>query len=377
MSPSPRAQDGALTAIHLEFIQNQAEVNDGKALEQVEAYHRALFLNRHAGDLERLRQESLLRENRLGYLETRLRDTHGRLAEIEKLVPVEVEGIPDVLPTTPWNWWDRTMFILSLLGVAALLIFGVLNVSFNLLESGLVTFMENPVRAYFWAALLPVGALAVKVGWDFLQGQRRREVYLWCCLIAGLAGVLVWVVAYASVYPTLSKTAEEHLETLSVFDGGGQDGAAGLPGAGGVKRVDMLIVAAQAVAEIFLSAVLGMYMTMIYGRHRPVRLAGNPMFGQLDEERRALEEAVAQERSALGISKGEETRLEHQLAAFVAFARSMYERESALKRSQNRQQQALLDKIAEQLQGQSRPQEGPDVEGDGRRRVLTLNRAES
>ena len=93
------------------------------------------------------------------------------------------------------------MFAAALLGIASLIVFGVLNISFNLLESGLVTFMENPVRAYFWTALLPVGALGVKVGWDFLQNRRIRDMYLWACLALGVGGVLVWVAAYASIYP--------------------------------------------------------------------------------------------------------------------------------------------------------------------------------
>src|SRR5881396_4294701 len=97
------------------------------------------------------------------------------------------------------------MFIVGCLGIVCLITFGVWNISFNLLESGLITFRENPVRSYLWAALLPVGALAVKIGWDFLQDRRRRDVYLWSCLLLGMLGVIVWAGAYASVYPTLSK----------------------------------------------------------------------------------------------------------------------------------------------------------------------------
>jgi hypothetical protein len=249
------------------------------------------------------------------------------------------------------------MFAIAGLGIAALLVFGVLNVSFNLLESGLVTFLENPVRAYFWAALLPVGALAVKVGWDCLQRQRSRELYLWTCLGLGLAGVLVWVGAYASVYPTLSKTTAEHLASLSVYD---QSPADSPLTSGGAKRIDMAIVTAQAAAEIFLSAVLGMYMTVLYSRHRPVRLATNPEFEQLDEERRALEEAVAREGLALAEARGNAARLEQQLAAFVAFARSMFQKEAALRRDQGHHRRLRLDQISQQLRDQLR-----SVEGDG------------
>lgn len=340
-------------AVHLEFIQNQAGLPESEGAEEIEAYHRALFLHHHAEDLERFQQQGRIHEDRLAHLETRLKETHTKLAGLEKLIPVSLDGEPDVKPTSPWNFWDRSMFVAASLGILCLLVFGVLNVSFNLLESGLVTFSENPVRAYFWSALLPVGALAVKVGWDLLQSRRVRDIYLWTCLAAGIVGVLVWVAAYATVYPTLSKSVNEHIASLSVFDQSESRGRSLIGmNAVGTKWIDVATVAAQAVAEIFLSAVLGMYLTMLYSRHRPVRLAGNPAFTQLDEERRLLEESVARERLALGEARGNQSRLENQLCALVAFAKSMFQKEAALRRDQSQQKQLMLDKISEQLRSQ-------------------------
>ena len=322
-------------------------------MEEIESYHRALFLHHHAGEMERFQQQSRIHEDRLGHLEMRLKGMHTKLAGLEQLVPVNLEGEPDIKPTEPWNLWDRVMLLGAALGIASLLLFGVLNISFNLLESGLVTFLENPIRAYFWAALLPVGALAVKVGWDFLQSRKMRDVYLWACLAAGIAGVLVWVAAYATVYPTLSKTTNEHIESLSVFDEGTRQASALLgTTAAGAKWIDVITVAAQAVAEIFLSAVLGMYMTKVYERHRPVRLAGNPLFTQLDGERRLLEESVARERMALAEARGNHSRLENQLSALISFAKSMFQKETGLRRDQSQQKRLLLDQISEQLRNQ-------------------------
>jgi hypothetical protein len=312
--PKINRNGGTPPTIHLEYIQNRAEAGDEDGVAAVEEYHRAIFLNRHAGDLERHQQQGKLHEDRLVYLETRLRDARSKLAGLDPLSPVDVNGERDVRPTAPWNLWDRAMFVASLLGIASLLIFGVLNVSFNLLESGLVTFVESPVRGYFWAALLPVGALAVKVGWDFLQSPRRRERYLWTCLLSGLAGVLVWVAAYASVYPTLSRSTDEQIAALTVFDA--DENGAGLGGltAAGAKRIDMIIVTAQAIAEIFLS--------------------------------------VAQERAAIANARGGESQLKHQLTAFVAFARSMFEKETAVRRNESHRQRLLLDQISTQLRTQ-------------------------
>jgi hypothetical protein len=219
-----------------------------------------------------------------------------------------------------------------------------------LLESGLITFRENPFRSYLWAALLPVGALAVKVGWDVLQVRTRRDAYLWGCLILGMVGVLVWAAAYACVYPTLSKGINEHIASLTVFDNPASASASGSPlNFAGAKWIDSLTVAAQALAEIFLSAVLGMYLTNIYARHRPVRLARDPAFAQLDQERLALEERIARERLNLGEATGNILRLENQLSALIAYGTSLFHRETARRQDQSEKRQVILDQLSEHL----------------------------
>jgi hypothetical protein len=338
------------SSIHLEFIRSVIDSGEEGGVDNVEGFHRALFLHQHGADLERLRLERQTSEERLAALEPRLQQTQRNLATQERYVPAIEDGIPDDQPTAPWNLWDRLMFTIAALSVLCLLVFGVLNVSFNLLESGIVTFSQNPVRAYLWAALLPVGALVVKVGWDLLRSRRARAIYLWTCLTAGLIAVLVWVTAYASVYPSLSRTTEEQIAALSVFsDATPADDSFWGTTAGGVKRLDMILVAAQAIAEICLSAALGIYMTQVYQRHRPVRLAANPTFAQLDEDRRLLEQEVTRERRALASALGQQCRLEQQLSVFVAYARSLYQREIAARQDRTHQKRRLIEEMADQL----------------------------
>ena len=337
-------------AVHLEFIHNQLANSADAAAEEIEEYHRALFLHHHALEWEKHRQQAKTVQDRLAFLEGRLKDTQVRLSERPKLVPVNIDGREDTTPTSPWNGWDRTMFVVCALAIVGLITFGVLNISFNLLESGFVTFRDSPFRSYLWAALLPVGALAVKVGWDFLEDNRKRNIYLWTALGLGLLGVLVWVTAYACVYPTLSKGIDEHIASMSVFD---QPGATAAPLArlnfAGAKWIDMITVAGQAVAEIFLSAVLGMYLTVLYSRHRPVRLAQDPAFAQLEQERRSLDESIARERSALGEANGNLLRLENQLSALIAYGKSMFHRESARRQDQSEKRQVILDQLSDHL----------------------------
>jgi hypothetical protein len=336
-------------AVHLEFIQNQLD-NGSASSEEIEKYHRALFLHHHAIEWEKHRQMARIHEDRLCFLEGRLKEKQVELSERQQLVPVTLDGQEDTRPTLPWNGWDLFMFVLGLLAIVALIGFGVLNISFNLLESGFVTFRENPIRSYLWAALLPVGALGVKIGWDVLQDRRHRAVYLWTCLAAGIAGVFVWLGAYACVYPTLSKGIDEQIAGLTVFDGKSQAPAnVARFNFAGAKWVDVVTVTGQAVAEIFLSAVIGMYLTSLYARHRPVRLAYDPAFTQLDEERRSLEESVARERAALGEANGNLVRLENQLSALIAYGKSMFHREAAKRQNQVEKRQIILDQLSDHL----------------------------
>ena len=87
-------------AVHLEFIQNQLE-NAGSSVDEIEKYHRALFLHHHAIELEKHRQEVKIHEDRLCFLEGRLREARLGLSERPKLVPVTVDGEEDIRPTHP------------------------------------------------------------------------------------------------------------------------------------------------------------------------------------------------------------------------------------------------------------------------------------
>jgi hypothetical protein len=349
---SNTVEAGITPPVHLEFIQNQLE-NPGAstaAAGEIEQYHRALFMHHHAVEWEQTRQKARTHAERLAFLESRLKENELSLSKRPGLVPVLVDGREDTAPSPPWNSWESLMFVLCCLAIVCLIAFGVCNISFNLLESGFVTFRENPLRAYLWTALLPVGALAIKVGWDCVQDKRTRDRYLWSCLAAGILGVLVWVAAYATVYPTLSKGINDQIASLTVFDGASGSGAAprGVNFAG-AKWIDVVTVAGQAVAEMFLSAVLGMYLTILYARHRPVRLALDPAAAQLNQERGKLEESIARERHGLGEADGNIVRLENQLAALLAYGKSMFHREAARRQDQTQKRQIILEQLSDHV----------------------------
>jgi hypothetical protein len=307
-------------------------------------------MHQHAVEWEKYRQQARTHEERLAFLESQMKTADLDLAARTKFVTASVDGQDDIKPSCPWNGWDVLMFCAGCAGIACLITFGVWNISFNLLESGLVTFRENPLRSYLWAALLPVGALGVKIGWDFLQDRKRRDAYQWVCLALGMAGVLVWVAAYACVYPTLSKGINEHIASLTVFDNQTQAAPAALGlNFAGAKWIDVITVAAQATAEIFLSAVIGIYLTGLYAKHRPVRMARDPAFEQLTRQRRDLEQQIARERLGLGEATGNLSRLENELSAMVSYAQSMFHREAARRQDQTEKRQVILDQLSEHL----------------------------
>src|SRR3984957_8568010 len=347
----PKPNEAGITPpVHLEFIQNQLENPGATTLagEEIEQYHRALFLHHHAVEWEHARQKARTHAERLAFLEGRLKETELRLTERPGLVHVMVDGREDTVPSPPWNAWELFMFAICCLGIVCLIAFGVSNISFNLLESGFITFRENPLRAYLWSALLPVGALAIKVGWDCVPERRLRDRYLWLCLGMGVLGVLVWVAAYASVYPSLSKGINDQIASLTVFDAPSASGPTprGLNFAG-AKWIDVITVAGQAVAEIFLSAVLGMYLTILYARHRPVRLALDPATAQLAQERGRIETTIARERHGLGEANGSIVKLENQLAALLAYGKSMFHRENARRQDQTQKGQIILEQLSD------------------------------
>src|SRR5215218_9985511 len=71
---------GTITpSVHLEFIQNQVGLSETASLEEIEAYHRALFLHQHAGEMELNQQQARIHEDRLVRLESRLKEIQSKL----------------------------------------------------------------------------------------------------------------------------------------------------------------------------------------------------------------------------------------------------------------------------------------------------------
>ena len=331
------------TPIHLEYIRHLADISEDNGEEQITNYHRAMFTNKHGAELEQLAHQIKHSETRLDGLEPEWRRATEKLNAIDPLFPNNGSAAKTEESPQPWNHWDRWMFVMAGIGVVCLVVFGVLNISFNLIESGLVLFGDHPYRAYFWAALLPVGALGIKIGWDLITSRSFKSIYVWCCLGTGFLGVLVWLQSYASIYPSLSMSTAEQLESIHLLTD--QETADPKVPFGKVKWVDMILVVSQAIAELFLSALLGIYMTIIYQKHRTIKPSIHPEYLYWDGERLKLERSVFDERKTLATARGRMKELDSQLAVYLAYAKSVYQRELVLSQNHCFRKERLLTEL--------------------------------
>ena len=333
--------------IHLEYIRHLADISDDNGEEQITKYHQAMFTHKHGAELEQLAHQVKHSETRLDGLEPEWRRVTEKVNEIDPILPNQGNATKSEEPPQLWNHWDRWMFVMAGIGVVCLVVFGVLNISFNLIESGLVLFGDHPYRAYFWAALLPVGALGIKIGWDLITSRSFKSIYVWCCLVTGFLGVLIWLLSYASIYPSLSMSTAEQLESIQLFTD--QETADLTVPFGNVKWVDMALVVSQAIAELFLSALLGIYMTIIYQKHRTIKPSIHPEYLHWDGERLKLERSVFDERKTLATARGRMKELDSQLAVYLAFAKSVYQRELALSQNDSSRKERLLTDLASEV----------------------------
>src|SRR2546430_14359894 len=97
--------EGIVPAVHLEFIQNQLENPHDSGSQEIEQYHRALFLHHHAVEWEKHRQEAKVHEDRLLFLEGQLKNTDAALNEHKRLGPGVFSGEEGTKASPPGNGW--------------------------------------------------------------------------------------------------------------------------------------------------------------------------------------------------------------------------------------------------------------------------------
>jgi hypothetical protein len=69
----------------------------------------------------------------------------------------------------------------------------------------------------------------------------------------------------------------------------------------------------------------------------------------LDQERGKLAERIAHERLGLGDANGKIVQLENQLAALLAYGKSMFHRETARRQDQTQKRQIILEQLSDHV----------------------------
>jgi hypothetical protein len=70
---------------------------------------------------------------------------------------------------------------------------------------------------------------------------------------------------------------------------------------------------------------------------------------QLEQERGRLDERIARERQGLGEANGNIVKLENQLAALLAYGKSMFHREAARREDQTQKRQIILEQLSDHV----------------------------
>ncbi len=83
----------------------------------------------------------------------------------------------------------------------------------------------------------------------------------------------------------------------------------------------------------------------------------DPATVQLSHERSRLEESIARERQGLGEANGNIVKLENQLAALLAYGKSMFHRETARRQDQTQKRQIILEQLSDHVRHHLDPAE--------------------
>ena len=87
----------------------------------------------------------------------------------------------------------------------------------------------------------------------------------------------------------------------------------------------------------------------------------DPAYSQLSQERHRLENLIATERLSFGEATGHLARLENQLAALIAYGKSMFHREAAKRQDHSEKRRVILDQLSDHLRNHLDAIEQPTI----------------
>jgi hypothetical protein len=292
------------------FIEAEAGAGDDAGASRVADHHRNLHTMARGGamfTLERIRQKVEANLSSIGEGIVRLR------AQLTKTR--QWDDTPSAQPAKPWAWWEIGGAVLNGVGALACLFIDVHTYCVNLMESGLRTFREDPVSAYFYGGL----ALGLPVGLKTLLGRFGHKDGGVCRLWRGLAIATVALciagfVAFALAYPSPGSAPSG----FGSLVGGAAAHSAESPEVQKVFSVLLMVVTGA------ISALLWHNLTTTLEEHRRSGREINEQWKVLREELERLEACRHIEMETLGAIEGKLAEYRAEQNALVDSATNFY-----------------------------------------------------
>ena len=181
----------------------------------------------------------------------------------------------------------------------------------NLIGSGVVVFLDNPLLPASMASLAPLCGFAIKSVNGFLRSGWQTRSYIFSLVSAMMVSVVLWIVLYADSYHGLSPNA---------FGGGFLDDASWWDG---IRDTIFIIVSLS--TEILIGAVFALRLTIIAGRYSPDYSHPNQDYVELENRETVLEKRLPKLVAELDALTDEQGKFEAELKGYINTALMMFE----------------------------------------------------
>ena len=292
-----------------DFIDAETHAETEKGETRVAEQHRNLHIMARGGEmrtLERKRESVAANLNRVVQGIERL--------SIQMKRTRQWMDTPSAEPPKAWTWWE--VLGAGVLGIAALacLFADVHTYWVNLMESGIRTFVENPISAGLYGAL----ALVLPFGLKFVLGRFSRKDSGPCPLARTIVGLTIVCALAAFVAFAMSFRApgEESAASFGSLASDSVEAQSAVP-----QRVFTVLLM---ITTGMLSAVLGHWLTLVLEEHRRGGRVLNPQYAVVRDELERLQLIENYERETLGAIEGKLAELQAEQSALVDSATNLF-----------------------------------------------------
>ncbi|TLP43451.1 hypothetical protein FDK21_18035 [Cohaesibacter sp. CAU 1516] len=277
----------------------------------------AAFYAAYMGSLTWLKSKITRKEEQYQFAKTELSDVKAKLRETSEKTPSwrgnRDKDDADMVEAEFCEWQSRHKVEVFILGAATSMavVASFITAYTNLIGSGVVVFLDNPLLPASMAALAPLCGFAIKSIHGFLRNGWQTRVYIFSLVSAMLVSVCLWILLYANSYHGLSSsvTGGGILDETSWWD----------------QVRDTVFIIVSLSTEILIGAVFALRLTIIAGRYSPDYFHTNQDYVDLKKRESALEKRLPKLEDELDEFLAEQGKLEAELAGYINTALLMFE----------------------------------------------------